>query len=348
MEVKFRPTAKDYRNFYRYHTFRRNLGLKIAVIALFSFWVGSGYVGRPFSWALYLLDSLGIGVILLLCATGIPYIVVLIRTRKRLKQLDAAAPHWRMELTGDGILVQRLAEKEPEKEKKFWRWGAIKYAGGTTNCVFIVLMHEGIYVIPKSAFHSAELADHFVFILEAGMEKIRGSKAGRAKKLYAWGLLGLIPNVGVIAGLILLFKGAFQVRDKILIIIGALDILFTPLFWWFFTSALSHSGTFRTLNMEMAQAELNTVFRYVEFYKVEHGVYPDSLEQIDPQRNGVSIFDPVQTWGGGRKGAYFFYRKVGQKYWLFSVGLDGKPFTSDDIFPVMKLADTAKFGLMIK
>jgi hypothetical protein len=348
MEVKFRPAAEDYRSFYRYHSFSRNLGLKIAVIALFSSWVGGGYVGRPFSLGPYLLDSLAICGILLFSSTVGAYLVALIRTRKSLKQLEAAAPHWRIELTGDGILVQRVVESEPEKEKKFWRWGAIKYTGASSKCVFIVLKQGPVFVIPKSAFHSAELADHFVFILEAGTEKVQGRKSDRAKKLYLWGLLGLIPNVGVIAGLILLFKGIFQFRDKILIVIGAADILFTVLFWWIFTSALSTSGAFKSLNAGMARTELNTVFRCVEFYKVEHGVYPDSLQQIDPQRNGVSIFDPLQPWGADHQVRYFYYQKVGEKYWLFSVGLDGKPFTSDDIFPVMNPADTGKFGLMIK
>jgi hypothetical protein len=348
MEVEFRPTAADYRGFYRYYIFRRNLGMKIAVIGLFSFWVGSGFVGRHFSLIPYLLYSLAVGLILFFCATGIRYIIVLVKTRKRLKQLEGTTLHWRIELTGDGFLVQPVAETGPEKEKKFWRWGAIKYAGGSSKYVFLALTHGGVYVIPKSSFHPAEEADHFVFILEAGMEKAWGSKAKRAKRLYLWGLLGLIPNVGVISGLILLFKGIFQFRDKILIIIGASDILFTFVFWWIVTTVSFHSTSFRTLEQQMSRTELNTIFRYVEFYKIEHGVYPDSLEEMDLRKNNILITDPVQVWGHNRKMVNFFYRKVGDKYWLFSVGWDGKPFTQDDIFPVMNPADSGKFGLMIK
>jgi hypothetical protein len=348
MEVEFRPTAEDYRGFYRYYTFRRYLGMKIAVIGLFSFWFGSGLVGRHFSLIPYLLYSLAVGLILFFCATGTRYLIVLIKTRKSLKQLEGAALHWRIELTGDGFLVQPLAETGPEKEKKFWRWGAIKYAGRSSKYVFIALIHGGVYVIPKSSFHSAEEADHFVFILEAGMEKVWGSKPKRAKRLYPWGLLGLVPNIGVISGLILLFKGIFQFRDKILIIIGAADILFTFVFWWIVTSVTFHSTTFKTLEQEMARTELNTIFRYVEFYKIEHGVYPDSLQEMDLKKDNIWISDPVQVWGHNHKTVNFFYRKVGDKYWLFSVGLDGKPFTQDDIFPVMNPADSGKFGLMIK
>ena len=68
MEVEFRPTAEDYRGFYRYFIFRRYLGMKIAVIGLFSFWVGQGFVGRHFSLIPYLLYSLAVwSYSLLLC-----------------------------------------------------------------------------------------------------------------------------------------------------------------------------------------------------------------------------------------------------------------------------------------
>src|SRR5579872_1154040 len=98
MEVEFRMTAEDYRGFYRYFTFRRNLGMKIAIIGLFSFWIGFGFPRGHFPLTLHFLDSLAIGLILFLCATGIRYIILLVKTRKRLKQLEGTALHWRIEL----------------------------------------------------------------------------------------------------------------------------------------------------------------------------------------------------------------------------------------------------------
>jgi hypothetical protein len=126
------------------------------------------------------------------------------------------------------------------------------------------------------------------------MEKVWGSKRKRGKKLYAWGLLGLIPNVGVIAGLILFFRGIFQYKDKYLAIIGLSDILFTIVFWFAMIHLVFNGEPFRSLNKQLSHEQLNN------------------------------------------------------KYWLFSVGLDGKPFTNDDFYPKMNPADSGKFGLMIR
>ena len=348
MEVEFKPTAEDYRGFYRYNAFRRYLGMRIAVIGLLSVWIGSGLASRHSPWGFHILSAFVFGAILLIIATVVPYIISIIKHRKGLERLESMDFRWRIELTGDGFLVQQVTETEPEKEKKFWRWQAVKFSGGSSKYIFIVMIQGGCYVIPKSAFPSVEEANHFAFILEAGMETVWGSKHNRAKRLYLWGLMGLIPNVGVIAGLILLLKGIFQFRDRILIIIGASGILFTIVFWWVMTTVVFDGSIFKTQEAQMARGELNTIFRYVEFYKIQHGVYPDSLQQMDLIRDNIWIGDPVQNRGIKQKTVNFFYRKVDGKYWLFSVGPDGKPFTRDDIYPAMNPADSGKFGLMIK
>lgn len=353
MEVEFRPTVEAYRGFIRYSIFRRYIGLKIALAGLVSFWYGFVSGDRRSFWHLdfQIFPALGAGIFLFLCATGVPFIIAHLKTRKKLKQLEGITFQLRIELTGDGFLVQRMAEAEPEQEKKFWRWGAVNYVGGSAKYVFIVLIQGGVYVIPKAAFQSAEEANHFVFILKAGMETVWGSKPKRANSFYLWGLLGLIPNVGLVAGLILLFKGIFKFRDKILILIGASDILITIIFWWVIASIDFSNIGFKSLNLQMTHSRLNTIFRYVEFYKIQHGIYPDSLQQMDLERDDIWIVDPLDNWtlfGPEHKTVNFFYQKIGGKYWLFSVGPDGKPFTADDIYPVMNPADSAKFGIMKK
>jgi hypothetical protein len=98
----------------------------------------------------------------------------------------------------------------------------------------------------------------------------------------------------------------------------------------------------------MSQDQLNSLFRDIEFYKFQHGVYPDSLPQVAALHGNVWINDPFQNRRGGEKAANYFYEKVGNKYWLFSVGPDHQPFTKDDIFPQLEPADTAKFGLLLR
>jgi len=39
------------------------------------------------------------------------------------------------------------------------------------------------------------------------------------------------------------------------------------------------------------------------------------------------------------------YQKLGDKYILFSVGIDGIPNTSDEIYPVLSVQDSTKFGV---
>jgi hypothetical protein len=297
MEVEFLVTAQDYRGFYRYLSFRRNIGMKIAVIGLISFLYGYGLASRHFSLVNYLIDSLAVGLILFLLSIVFRYLIVLVKTRKALKRMEGSAVRRKIELTAGGLFVLPVGAAEPEQQKKFWSWAAVRSVGVSAKYVYIVLINQGICLIPRQSFLSAEEADHFVFLLEAGIEQAWGSKRYRAKKLYFWGLLGLIPNFGVIAGLILLFKGAFQFGDKILILIGASDILFTILFWWIVDSTTFQRNAFADLHKQMAQTELNTIFRYVEFYKIQHGVYPDSLEELDLKKDNIWIYDPIQSGG---------------------------------------------------
>jgi hypothetical protein len=358
MDVEYRVTAEDYRDFFRYNAFRRGIGWKIAGIVLII--VGYGATTRHFSWGSFLLNSLLIAVVLFFCISGIPYIIALLDSRKGLKQLEGTGLRRRIELTGDGFLVQPVAETGSETEagtvaeteagieKKFRRWAEVKSVGASSKYVFIVLIQDGVYLIPKNCFTSVEEMNHFVFILEAGMEKVWGSKRKRGKKLYPWGFLGLIPNVGVIAGLILFFRGIFQYKDRTLVVIGLSDILFTVVFWFAIDHWVFNGEPFRNLNKQLSQEQLNNIFKYVEFYKLGHGHYPDSLAEIKDKNSMIWITDPIQNNGMGSKSGNFYYQRVGEKYWLFSVGRDGKPFTKDDFYPAMNPADSGKFGLMIR
>ena len=70
----------------------------------------------------------------------------------------------------------------------------------------------------------------------------------------------------------------------------------------------------------------------------KHGEYPKVLVDIDPPMefpNSMRIYDigtPKDENGNSR---VFYYEPINsnQKYLLFSLGKDGKPFTEDDAFP---------------
>jgi hypothetical protein len=100
---------------------------------------------------------------------------------------------------------------------------------------------------------------------------------------------------------------------------------------------------------DFAQKDLNTLLRYIEFYKIEHGVYPDSLEQVTGKKGYdlVSIIDPIQSFNNKQK-LDFIYKRVGIHYYLFSSGQDGIPYTKDDIYPVVATGDSTRIGLIVQ
>ena len=152
------------------------------------------------------------------------------------------------------------------------------------------------------------------------------------KPPYLLGLLGLIPLVGFFVGAALVLYGVFKYKDRKLIIIGSACILFTVLVY----SSLYYFGFKSEIGKKAWERHskhlLNTLIKHVEYYKLENGTYPVSLTQLTSKNEFVSIVDPTQSINN-RKTNYFNYKNLGQKYLLFSSGLDGIPNTNDDIYP---------------
>ena len=91
--------------------------------------------------------------------------------------------------------------------------------------------------------------------------------------------------------------------------------------------------------------QLNSLVKNIEYYKLTHGQYPDSLKQLLEDDKLAPINDAVQ--GMNTKGdSYYNYGKVGDKYFLFSSGPDGIPKTKDDLFPQVPITDLSKIGLI--
>lgn len=170
----------------------------------------------------------------------------------------------------------------------------------------------------------------------------------KSKPPYLLGLIGLIPLVGFFVGVGLTLYGIFKYKDKILIIIGIACMIFTvavysSLYYVGFKSDLGKKGW-----EKHAQMQLNSLIKDIEFYKIEHGVYPDSLKQLKKEKVNEFVFitDPTQSTQG-RKNIYYNYKNVGDKYLLFSSGTDGIPDTKDDIFPQVQ-TDSGKIGWIRK
>jgi len=161
-------------------------------------------------------------------------------------------------------------------------------------------------------------------------------KPTNSKPPYLLGLICLLPLFGASVGIGLLLSGLFRYKDKWLSIIGATGIVWSTVFYLF----MMHPGSpiHKQLRIDLSQNTLDRLFREIEIYKLQHGQYPDSLQQL----SSVQIFDPLQS-----PQTKFNYRRVGDRYILFGSGLDGIPNTEDDLFPRIILTDSSRIGLIM-
>lgn len=167
----------------------------------------------------------------------------------------------------------------------------------------------------------------------------------KSKPPYLLGLLCLIPLVGAFVGVGLLLYGLLKYKDKWLSIIGAAGILWTIIVYSTLFYAGTHASVFKKGFEDISQMQLNSLVKNVEFYKMQHGQYPESLKQLLDDDKLAPVTDVAQ--GMSRKeNLYFNYKKIGEKYSLFSSGQDGLANTKDDLFPQVTITDSSKIGLI--
>jgi hypothetical protein len=167
------------------------------------------------------------------------------------------------------------------------------------------------------------------------------------KSPYLLGLLCLLPLIGALVGIGLILYGIFKYKDKWLVAIGIGGLIITIGFYSFLFYNLKYGVNTAKGFATISQNELNSLVKNIEFYKIENGVYPDSLEQLRKPDEVININDPllIRKMDNNIK-TTFQYEKIGNKYTLFSVGIDGVPNTADDIYPTILDADSSKFGLI--
>lgn len=167
----------------------------------------------------------------------------------------------------------------------------------------------------------------------------------KSKPPYLLGLLCLIPLVGAFVGLGLLLYGLLKYKDKWLSIIGAAGIVWTIIVYSTLFYAGTHMSVFKKGFVDISQMQLNSLVKNIEFYRLQYGQYPDSLQQLRDDDKLAPIDDPVQGLQI-KESSYYNYRKVGDKYSLSSSGQDGVANTKDDLFPQITISDSSKIGLI--
>lgn len=222
----------------------------------------------------------------------------------------------------------------------------VNYSGGANRSItwdeiasvrevrgyILITMAKGTYYIDKSQLSRPE--KNFIFSKVEPYKAVNSFRPKPENKaLYLIGLAGIIPFIGALIGVILLIAGIFKYRDKLLIVIGLGGILVSGAFYGAMAYCSGGNKSSIQAMTEVSQNQLDSLAKRIELFKAQNGYYPDSLGEIGSDVRFIDIQDPFLIRKGNGRDLYFNYRRVGNRYTLFSVGKDGIPNTADDIFP---------------
>ena len=162
---------------------------------------------------------------------------------------------------------------------------------------------------------------------------------GKITYVIAW--LSFIPIIGLIFGTIAVSLGLCLKRaGRFKVIgIGLIGIFFTIGLMSLLTN-YAFEGTF--IRGKLTQLILDNIQVNVENYKIKYGEYPESLEGLKKiSSDGAADFTyDLMDIKGGFSPKQLYYKKVDNThYYLRSLGVDGIPFTDDDMLPQLPVSE---------
>jgi hypothetical protein len=344
MEIQYQLSKSDYITFYKSYLKarirRRPLGMVFFTIILIIAISGKEFIWWRILSALISSPIITIGLLYLL-----PLVIILLRFNKILTKTPSLTNDRKISVVDKGIEVSW------SEGNIVYRWQNIEEINSIAGYVYLILADKKLVCFPKSAFSSEAETGDFISLIQnklflyGRMSNGRDFKA-KKKPSYFLGLLCLIPGWGAIAGIVFIAIGTFKYKDRVFVLIGSGGIVFTASLYYlsFFTNIFG----FQSGMAKLSQRELNSVMKDVEFYKMRHSTYPDSLGQLGKDNSDVLIYDPLLPGETSGRAGEFNYQRVGDHYYLFSSGIDRKPHTKDDIYPELTATDSGKFGLIIK
>jgi hypothetical protein len=172
---------------------------------------------------------------------------------------------------------------------------------------------------------------------------------------FVIGGLSFVPLVGVVFGAIAIAWGLVtrKAGGRRLAQIAAAGATFavTISAGVYYVAFVERGGVYDRLRLAVAQGELNALVGEIELYKDTIGHYPASLAELHkviPRDSHVSTRDPTDMKPGTQRGRFYYERLGADHYVLRSAGLDGKPFTADDIVPQVDPASSTRLGLLLR
>jgi hypothetical protein len=345
MEIEYQNTKADYLNFYKAH-YAAELKKRFVGLIMFPLIIAFIAGGQPFKGETFFIAFFVTLAALFLIGYMLPYLIATLKLNKSISKDKIYLEKSKLSTAETGIIIQSVSKTTE------WNWQSINSFSSNTNYIQIQLVDKKTFFLPKRFFVSENEIVDFLGIVQTGIIKTRGAlnklsptNTKTYKPPYLLGLLCLIPLIGAFVGLGLLLYGLLKYKDKWLSIIGAAGIVWTIIVYSTLFYAGIHASIFKKGFEDISQMQLNSLIKNIEFYKLEHGQYPDSLKQLLNDDKLAPIYDPVQGLQT-KPNTYFDYEKVGDKYLLFSSGLDGIPNTKDDLFPQLTITDSNKIGLI--
>ncbi|HVW97986.1 MAG TPA: YcxB family protein [Mucilaginibacter sp.] len=345
MELIFKLSKKDYLKFCKLHLkdsisrhFVRFLLLAVFLVIILN--------AESFDLLKFLTSLVLVPAILFTILYFIPLFIFYRRLIKKIKNTPAYLSEKRLILGDEGLFTANGDKMD------IWKWQAMKSIYSNQEFVYLILIDKRYIVIPKRCFESENAAVNFYGLVS---QKIFWSGRNSAthdfneaiKPNYWWGLFGLIPAFGAVAGLIFIVNGISRFKNIRYTLMGLACVVFNVIVLYMINLNLNPDHIFRRQFLFSSKYQLNQLLKNVEFYKLEYGTYPDNLSQLKKDDPTISDFDPIQS-SSNKYGVGFNYQKVGDHYYLFSSGFDGIPNTKDDFYPDVAVSDSMKFGLLIK
>lgn len=345
MKNEFENTANDYKKFYRQYLWKLILS-RIVIMLAVSFLLSYSYFNAQYSYWVIVLVAFGVFGSLISVSYFLPLLILLqkIKTRKAKGEINGVK---KMLLTDEGILFYS------EDQNELCQWNSMVESGIVRDFVFLKLLSKKVVVIPKYIFENELELSNFLGDVNAKISLNYKSGKGIQKKtpviLYFLGLLSIIPFIGVIMGFVLIGLGTFRFKDKWLKIVGVLGLAICTCFTYSVSQKMNNISKVGELK-SLAQVDMNALMRNLEIYKLHNGSYPEDLNQLQKSNALALIYDPIQSYGEENDEIEdeFNYQKVGEKYKLFSSGFDGKPNTSDDVYPTLDQNPMLRYGRIME
>ena len=160
----------------------------------------------------------------------------------------------------------------------------------------------------------------------------------RSRKFYYLSLFCLVPIIGVIVGIILVYRSLFMFKSYKLLLVALIalsgGIILSIIVPNYLRNDLKYGYETGKLFAILDADYLDSISVKLEDYKKKNGVYPENLIELKNKYPYLEIIDPLLGRNPkAHKQLNFYYQPAGETYILFSSGIDGIPGTKDDIYP---------------